>query len=85
FGHIGISGLKRLLKGNLVDGLHVDEELPFPDCEACIQAKHAHNPFPRNTENRSKIPGELTHTDVWGPARTTAILGAKYYITFIDD
>jgi hypothetical protein len=85
FGHIGISGLKRLLKGNLVDGLHVDEELPFPDCEACIQAKHAHNPFPRNTENRSKIPGELTHMDVWGPARTTAILGAKYYITFIDD
>ena len=85
FGHIGITGLQRLLKANLVDGFNVNEERPFPNCEACIQAKHAHNPFPKHVEHRSEIPGELTHTDVWGPSRVTAISGMKYYITFIDD
>src|SRR6267154_2345952 len=85
FGHIGITGLQRLLKANLVDGFNVNEERPFPNCEACIQAKHAHNPFPKHAEHRSEIPGELTHTDVWGPSRVTAISGMKYYITFIDD
>jgi hypothetical protein len=85
YGHIGISGLQRLLKGKLVDGFNVDENLVFPDCEACIQAKHEHNPFPKQAEHRSEIPGELTHTDVWGKSRVTSILGMQYYITFIDD
>jgi transposase InsO family protein len=85
FGHVGLSGLKRLLQAEMVDGLKVNENVPFQACTACIEAKQAHNPFPKTTINRSTSPGELTHTDVWGPARTTAISGARYYITFIDD
>jgi transposase InsO family protein len=27
----------------------------------------------------------LVHSDVWGPARTTGLCGARYFVTFIDD
>jgi transposase InsO family protein len=29
--------------------------------------------------------GELTHTDVWGPARNPMAMGACFFMTFIDD
>ena len=29
--------------------------------------------------------GELTHTDVWGPARVSFLHGYHYYVSFIDD
>jgi hypothetical protein len=45
FGHISYSGLRRLYQEGLVDGMIVDENSPMPDCEACIQAKHARAPF----------------------------------------
>jgi transposase InsO family protein len=54
-------------------------------CEACIQAKQAHKPFPKVAENRSNIPGERTMSDSWGPARVESIGGSKYYISFTDD
>ena len=30
-------------------------------------------------------PGELTHTDVWGPVRVSSLHGYRYYVSFIDD
>ncbi|KAJ8585688.1 hypothetical protein M405DRAFT_720029, partial [Rhizopogon salebrosus TDB-379] len=85
FGHIAYSGLKRLYREKLVDGMIIDENSPMPECEACIQAKQTRDPFPRDTENHSEIQGELTHSDVWGPARTQSIGGSRYFISFIDD
>lgn len=57
----------------------------MPQCEACIQAKHARDSFPHATDNRSQSLGELTHSDVWGPARVQSNGGSKYYISFTDD
>src|SRR5882762_10946478 len=86
YGHLGISGLETLKKKGLVDGMEVDEStIPSRTCEACIQAKQAVQPFPKEAEHRSSIPGERTLSDVWGPARTTSISGSKYYISFTDD
>lgn len=83
--HIGTTGLKCLLADKLVDGFNVDETSTIGDCDACIQAKQSRAPFPKRAKSRSKEPGELTHTDVWGPARTTSWSGMRYNITFIDD
>ena len=30
-------------------------------------------------------PGELTHTDVWGPAHVSSLQGYRYYVSIIDD
>jgi len=85
YGHVAYSGLKRLYREKLVDGINIDENSPMPDCEACIQAKQTRDPFPRVSDNRSRITGELTHSDVWGPSRTQSIGGSRYFISFIDD
>jgi hypothetical protein len=74
YGHIGMTSLEKLQKGKLVDGLEVDESsVPSRSCEACIQAKQATMPFPKEAQNRSTIAGERTMSDVWGPARVESI------------
>ena len=85
YGHIAVSGLEHLRRRNLVEGFNVDESSELSDCETCIRAKQTHNPFPKTTNQKTTYIGELTHMDLWGPARFTATNGAKYYITFIDD
>ena len=67
-GHVSLEGLKNLLHKDLVDGFNVDKQSPEFECNACIQAKHSRAPFPKEAESRAERPGELTHTDVWGPA-----------------
>lgn len=86
FGHISIKALERLDAEGLVHGLEIDQStIPSINCEACIQAKQAHKPFPKEAEHRSETPGERIMSDVWGPAPTESIGKSKYYISFIDD
>jgi transposase InsO family protein len=83
YGHIGISGLETLQRKGLVTGLEIDEgSIPSRTCEACIQAKQAVQPFPKEANGRSKVAGERTLSDVWGPARVEYM---RYYISFTDD
>ena len=52
YGHLGMSGLETLLKQGLVKGIEIDESsIPSRTCEACIQAKQATHPFPKEAEN----------------------------------
>jgi hypothetical protein len=85
FGHIAVSGLQHLRRRNLVEGFNVDESSELRDCETCVQAKQTRTSFPKSTTRKTTYIGELTHMDLWGPARFPATNGAKYYITFIDD
>jgi len=81
-----MSGLETLKRKGLVDGLEIDESsIPSHTCEACIQVKQAVQPFPKEADGRSNIPGERTLSDVWGPAQMESIGGSKYYISFTDD
>ncbi|KAJ8580847.1 hypothetical protein M405DRAFT_713120, partial [Rhizopogon salebrosus TDB-379] len=69
FGHVTYSGLKQLHREGLVEGMSMDEASSTPDCEACIQAKQTCAPFPQSTsKEESRVPGEITHSDVWGTA-----------------
>ncbi|KAF8060187.1 hypothetical protein FPV67DRAFT_1363293, partial [Lyophyllum atratum] len=85
FGHVGYSGLKRMLDGHLVDGFNVDERTPKPDCKACTESKQSVNPFPPTAKHRATTPGEITHIDLWGKCQTTSIHGNQYYLSFVDD
>jgi transposase InsO family protein len=85
FGHVGYSGLQRMMQGRLVDGFNVDERTPKPDCKACTESKQFVTPFPHQAQNRATRPGELTHIDLWGKAQTASIHGNQYYICFVDD
>ena len=84
-GHISITGLRTLHGKNLVDGFSIADSPQDIDCPACIASKHTREPIPKTVHHWAKSPGELTHTDVWGPARVPTHKGYKYYISFIDD
>jgi hypothetical protein len=85
-GHLAKSGLERLVKDNLVDGLTIDvDSPPLSQCEACVKAKMTAKPYPHEAQNRREDPGELTHSDIWGPARVKSLQKLRYAILFTDD
>lgn len=53
-------------------------------CDVCQLAKHNRVSFP-SSFNKSDEPFDLIHSDVWGPAPTSNIFGAKWFVSFIDD
>jgi hypothetical protein len=85
-GHLAKSGLERLVKGNLVEGLTVDvDSPPLSQCEACVKAKMTMKPYPEEAQNRREDPGELTHSDIWGPAQVESLQKSRYAILFTDN
>ena len=85
YGHIGMDNLQELLTKKLVDGLTVNIKTPKYDCIPCTEAKQHVESFPTTKDKRRTEPGELTHTDVWGPYSVQSIHGNLYFITFLDD
>lgn len=51
-------------------------------CETCICAKKTRCPFP-SSSNKTTILFELVHCDLWGPCRTTAHRGARYFLIWL--
>ena len=84
FGHVSYDGLRKLLRGNFVDGLNVDEDSPQLECVTCVESKMAEEPY-RGLPERQMNPGALTHIDVWGKYDVTSINGHQYYLPFVDD
>jgi len=35
--------------------------------------------------NKSPAPFMVIHSDVWGPANTSSLSGARWFVSFIDD
>jgi hypothetical protein len=84
FGHMGYSGLQKLLNGNMVEGFDVDINSPKPDCIACTEAKQHIKPFPKAIK-RSTKPGELTHIDLWGKYAVNSINITSQWWTMPND
>jgi hypothetical protein len=53
-------------------------------CDVCELAKHHSVSFPPSV-NKSVESFNIIHSDVWGPAPTSNISGAKWFVYFIDD
>ncbi|XP_074265527.1 uncharacterized protein LOC141587965 [Silene latifolia] len=53
-------------------------------CETCILAKHHLLQFLISNSRASYI-FELIHMDVWGPYKTPAFSGAKFFLTILED
>jgi hypothetical protein len=84
-GHMNMASIKALKEKDMVTGMEVDlTSDPSLQCAACIQAKQHVESFPKESTRNIQEIGDLTHTDLWGPARTISIGGYKYFITFTD-
>jgi len=53
-------------------------------CDVCQFAKHGRTTFTPNNNINSK-PFDPIHSNVWGPSPICNILGAKWFVSFIDD
>ncbi|KAM2408029.1 hypothetical protein ACFX1X_027124 [Malus domestica] len=53
-------------------------------CSACIRGKMTRQPFPSKC-NKSSVPFEKVHTDVWGPSPTVSLECYRYYVIFVDE
>jgi len=53
-------------------------------CEICIRAKHSRDSFPLSNTT-STMAFELIHCDLWGPYRTSALCGSRFFLTIVDD
>jgi hypothetical protein len=54
------------------------------DCTACQTAKQPALSFHKST-SISASPFHLVHSDIWGPAPTSTMVGSRYFVLFIDD
>lgn len=86
-GHIGKSGMEKLLKKDMVDGIDMKKQSINQGkiCEPCLKGKHSRNPFETLDLPRSSRPLELIHSDVCGPFNPLSWNGKKYYVSFTDD
>lgn len=80
-GHISDKGLKLMHDKGLIPKLSNPE---IGTCEHCIYGKQKRVTFSSGRQLKTQKL-ELVHSDLWGPAPTTSLGGALYYITFIDD
>lgn len=53
-------------------------------CDVCEFAKHHCVTFPSNNK-RYLSPSSLIHYDIWGLSKFPIVLGAKWFVSFIDD
>ncbi|KAM1903508.1 hypothetical protein ACFX13_041010 [Malus domestica] len=53
-------------------------------CQSCLEDKFCKLPFSPSV-NKSVIPFEVVHSDLWGPAPCVSVDGYRYYVTFIDE
>ena len=84
FGHVSYSGLEKLVRLDLVNGIRVDQKSPKPDCIPCMEAKLFEAPYGPASGVDTKV-GELTHVDLWGKYEIKSIHGNQYYLLLIDD
>ncbi|QRV90583.1 Retrovirus-related Pol polyprotein from transposon TNT 1-94 [Ceratobasidium sp. AG-Ba] len=84
-GHTLMESLRVMAKEGMVKGMELKgSALQEHFCEACVQGKHKVTPFPAVSETKVEKVGDLTVSDVWGPASVAAIRGYKYYVSFTD-
>ncbi|KAH9780126.1 hypothetical protein KPL71_007968 [Citrus sinensis] len=80
-GHMSERGLRELSKQGV---LGEDKIEPLEFCEECVLGKSSRVKFSTGT-HVSRGTLEYIHADLWGPAQTTSLGGARYFLSLIDD
>ena len=75
-----------MITRKVIKGLKVDPSSNSNlQCETCIAAKMSRTPFPKYGATRAIKVGDITHSNLWGPARVESIGRNLYYVAFIND
>ena len=86
-GHLGIKGLRRLLK--ISNGMNLtDKQIKGKlgtICPICATTKSVARIPCDPASRRFKEPGQLIHVDTWGPYSISGWEKTKYFLIFVDD
>ncbi|RVX14783.1 Retrovirus-related Pol polyprotein from transposon TNT 1-94 [Vitis vinifera] len=82
-GKAAIASAESQLSLILTTTVDLDTDLAFK-CETCILAKSHRVSYPLSF-NKSQMPFELIHSDVWGPSPKSTISGVRWFVIFVDD
>jgi hypothetical protein len=84
--HVSYDVIRQMVRSNQVLGFEVDLSTPEDQCRTCIEAKATRTVVQKAHEGqRSSSMGQVVSSDVWGPARTTAKGGYRYFSTWTDN
>ena len=78
-GHVSDCGLIELSKQGLFDKV---QEIEL--CDACVYGMSCRLIF-GNVVQRTKGTLDYIHVDLWGPSRTQSHVGARYFVSLVDD
>ncbi|KAF5378426.1 hypothetical protein D9757_011152 [Collybiopsis confluens] len=84
FGHADINMIRIMAKRKTVEGLEVSDFTLCGKCEVCLLAKAKRKPFDDIVVPSSE-PLDWISLDLWGPARTQSLGGARYMMLACDD
>ena len=77
-GHILPTSIKHTISNRFITGIKIDTNSKLKFCKACVKAKSACQPFPKESNTRAKNFGEQVHWDLWGPASVKSLNGNHY-------
>ena len=84
-GHINMASVKQLKSKGMVSVMEVDESVPtIEQCPACILVKQHITPYLQESKTEIVEVGNITVSNLWGPAQTTRIGGGRFFVTFTD-
>jgi transposase InsO family protein len=84
-GHVNIDTLKYMFNHNKATGISINSKHSSKQCIACVKAKTHRQPQSKKPATRATKPGELVHTDTFGPTRVGSHQGHRYIVIFVDD
>lgn len=84
-GHVSSRAIMHAVEKGYITGIDLERGSKPEFCEACVKAKAARQPFPKESETRAEKYGERVHWDLWGPATVKSINGHFYVAARIDD
>lgn len=79
-GHPSFQILKQMFPDEF-EGSQIEHFL----CDVFEKAKHKRHSYQSEKIERKKLPFQLIHSDVWGPAPSTDIHGFRWFLVFVDD
>ncbi|GAV99168.1 retrotransposon Ty1-copia subclass [Lentinula edodes] len=82
-GHVAVPRILRMESQGLVDGLQIKSKKLAGMCIDCIYGKATRRPFDEKLTHETEVL-ERVHIDLWGPATTQSIGGARYMMLFTD-
>lgn len=81
-GHLSIDNLRKLVK--VADSIEFKDDFSS-NCEDYILANQPQSPRNGTAAGTASKPGELVHTDLYGPFQVRSAQGNEYWMLIIDD